>query len=154
MSRDDPGRVKRRRAKAGDIFAIPLQEKMIAVGIALHISRRYRNGMLAGYFSQCFTSLEAIDIEKLPTEFAFTPNYTSKVMVELNEWPLIGHSDALLEVLPVPTLVTVTTLLYKDDVIAQLGSIEETRGYEILEGQGMGFVEDRLREYFEARECH
>lgn len=74
--------LKEKKAKAGDVFAIPLQEEMIAVGIALHISRHYRNGMLAGYFDRCFTSLGAIDIEKLPTEFAFTPNYTSKVMVE------------------------------------------------------------------------
>jgi hypothetical protein len=104
--------------------------------------------MLAGYFTECFPSVEATDIAVLRPEFAYTPNYTSKVMVELGEWPLIGHSDDLLARSEIPTLVTVTTLLYKDDVVGQFATVEETRGYEVLEGQGKGFVENKLREYF------
>ena len=143
--------MKRKRAKPGDIFAIPLDDNLSAVGIALHSSTHYRNGMLAGYFTECFPSLEAINVASLRPEFAFTPNYASKVMVELGEWPLIGHSDALLAQSEIPILVTVTTLLYKDEVVDQLDSIEKTRSYTVLEGQGKGYVENRLRDYFDSR---
>jgi hypothetical protein len=142
----------RKRVKPGDIFAIPLGDDMIAAGIALHISKYFKNGMLTGYFTECFPSIEAIDIADLRPEFAFTPNYTSKVMVGCGDWPLVGHSDALLAQSEIPILVTVTTLLYKDEVVDQLDSIEKTRGYTVLAGQGKGFVENRLRKYFDPRQ--
>jgi hypothetical protein len=144
-----PESAKGSKTKPGDIIAIVLRSDMIAVGIVLHISKRYRHGILVGYFDRCFSSMEEIDVNTLIPQFAFTPNYTSKRIVELGEWPIIGHSDVLLSKSSVPILVSVTTLFLKDEIVGQLSSVEETKAYEVLAGQGKEFVENRLRSHFE-----
>lgn len=153
MTKEKSKSAKSNKVKPGDIIAIALRSDMIAIGIVMHISKRYRNGMLVGYFDRCFSSLEEIDIDALNPHFVFTPNYTSKRIVELGEWPIIGHSDVLLSKSPLPTLVSVTTLFLKDEIIGQLSSIEEAKAYEVLAGQGKVFVENRLRKHFEATKC-
>ncbi|CUS04923.2 protein of unknown function [Candidatus Promineifilum breve] len=153
MTQGNLNDTKRHRVKPGDIFAIPLPTETFAVGIALHISKYFKNGMLAGYFDRCFLSIDAINISELEPEFAFTPNYTSKRIVALGEWPIIGYSEALLARATVPILVSVTTLFYKDEVVGQLDSIEETKDYERLAGQGKEFVEIKLRRYFQLTGC-
>lgn len=153
MTQEKSKIAKSNKVKPGDIIAIVLRSDMIAVGIVLHISKRYRNGMLVGYFDRCFSSMEEIDVDVLIPQFVFTPNYTSKRIVELDEWLVIGHSDALLSKSPVPILVSVTTLFLKDEIVGQLSSVEEAKAYEVLAGQGKAFVEDRLRRHFEVTKC-
>lgn len=153
MTPEDLNKPRQPGVKPGSIFAIPLQTETFAVGIALHISKYFRNGMLAGYFDKCFSSMDAINIHELNPEFVFTPNYTSKRIVDLGEWSLVGYSESLLARSTIPILVSVTTLFYKDEVVGQLGSVEETKIYERLAGQGKEFVENRLRRHFRATGC-
>ena len=144
---------KQGRIKPGDIFAIPIGANIVAVAIVLHISKRFKNGMLAGYFDKCFSSLEALAIDKLSPRFVFTPNYTSRRIVELGEWPVVGYSETLLSKSTIPILVSVTTLYYKDEIVGQLNSVEESKDLERLAGQGKQFIENRLRRHFQSTGC-
>jgi hypothetical protein len=139
--------------KPGDIFAIPLSPTLFAVGIALHMSRRFRNGMLTGYFNVCYTSLEAIRVDELEPDFIFIPNYTSVKLVQEGDWPLVGHNSQLLEQIEIPVLVSVTTLYRRDEIVGQLKSVQDVHSYERLEGQGQVFVENKLRSHFESKNC-
>ena len=138
----------RRRIKEGDIFAIPLDEQMVAVGIVLHVSKYFANAILAGYFDRCFSSVEHIPVQDLAAQFVFTPNYTGKQLLTKDHWPVIGHRNDLIDQAIIPELVVVTDVFYKDEVLKRLPSLEAAKQYEPVEGQGKGYVENRLRRYF------
>lgn len=103
---------KSRIIKAGDIFAVPLDDHMIAAGIVLHVSRYFDNSILVGYFDRRYGSIEEISAGELPARFAFTPNYTGKQMLVSGEWPVIGNRKALIEEAMIPKLVVVADVFY------------------------------------------
>lgn len=146
--------VKRRRIKEGDVFAIPLDERMVAAGIVMHVSKYFANSILAGYFDRCFDSVEHIPVQDLTAQFAFTPNYTGKQLLARGDWPVIGNRNDLIEQAIIPKLVVITDVFYKDEILERLPSLEAAKQYERVEGQGKGYVESRLRRYFRSSDVH
>jgi hypothetical protein len=136
------------KVKVGDIFAVPLEEELIAAGIVLHISKYWRGGILVGFFNRRFRAVDQVAVSDLAVEFAFTPNYTGKKILTAGDWPIVGSRPDLVEPNVIPKLVSVTHVFYKDEVIEHLASLEEARQYEVLSGWGKGFCENKLRRYF------
>lgn len=138
---------KRSEVKPGDIVGVPLGERMVAVGIALHVSTRVENGMMIGFYDQLFESMEDIDIKALGGEFIETPNYTGVQLITSGQWKVVANSPELLAAASIPKLRVVYTLYYKDEVVRRL-SPDELKEYVELVGQGGGFMEDKLRRHF------
>jgi hypothetical protein len=140
---------KRIRVKPGDIFVIPVEENLFGVGIVLHVSKYFRNSIMVGLYDTFFKSAYEIQIERLETRFINTPNYTGKQLLTSGDWPIIGHSERLLLEAPVPELVASYTLFYKDEIVRDMLSLEETRMYPTLLGQGGIYIQDKLRRFFQ-----
>ena len=138
----------RKAVKPGDIVAVPLDEAMVAVGIVLHVSSRFKNSMMIGFYDYVFESIEEVD--RLGGDFIDTPNYTGVQLISKDRWQVIGHSLDLLAEATIPKLRVVTHVYYKDEVVHHFGSHEEeeARKYPLLKGQGGIFIENKLREYF------
>jgi hypothetical protein len=121
-----------RRAREGDLLWVPVSPDRNAVGLVLFVSRRFRNGMIVGFFRQLFSSPEEVDVGALAEPFVRTPNYTSALLVSKGNWRLIGNSPELLGRCSVPVLRVAASLYYKDEVIGtvkpdQLGDYQEFR---------------------------
>lgn len=139
--------------REGDILAIQIEDNKYAAGLVLHVSKYFKGSILVGYFNRCFVSTEAIILEELDPEFAFTPNYTGKPVEGGNDWTVIGNRVDLIEDSIIPKLVVVTDIFYKDEVVERLPSLDAAQKYETLKGQGRYFVENKLRNFFETSDC-
>lgn len=137
------------KVRAGDLFCVIPDEGLAVVGIVLHVSKLIKNGILVGFYDQCFESVEDIDIEALRGEFITTPNYTGKQLIAEGRWRIVGHSPALLASARIPELRIVNTVYFKDEVVRQLTSARKFSKYTELSGQGGIFVENILREHFQ-----
>lgn len=138
------------RVKPGDLIAIPLEENMVAVGIILHVSKRFKDAIMVGYYDQLFNSVEDISAEKITQPFVDTPNYTGRKLVTKGPWQLVGHSEKLLAEAEIPELAVVHHIYYKDEIVKHYPAqeAEAVRKYPVLEGQGGKFVENKLRKHF------
>ena len=139
--------IKRTKINSGDIIIVPLSEGLIAVGIILHISEKFRGSMLVGYYNQAFESVADINITSLENEFIDTPNYTNIGLVTEGPWEIIGNSPKLLATAIIPELRVAYHIYYKDDIVKKV-NLNEFRQYSVLEGQGQMFIENKLRRYF------
>lgn len=137
----------------GDIFAIPLEDQKLAAGIVLHVSKYFAGSVLVGYFDRCFCSVEDIVLEDLKAQFAFTPNYTGRPAATIGEWFIVGNRRDLVKESSIPKLVVATDVFFKDEVIERLPTLEAAKQYEPVRGQGKAFVENKLRAYFQSKEC-
>lgn len=143
--------IKPIRVKPGDIIAVPLEPELIAVGIILHISKVFNNGIMVGFYDCSLNSLEDIKLEELGGKFIFPPNYTTKQLVTLGPWKWIGHSEELLNSAEIPELIAGYTVYYKDEIVRDMVPREEIKRYASLTGEGGGFVENKLRKYFQQK---
>lgn len=80
---------RRSRVQPGDITGVPLAESLVAVGIVLHVSTYFTNGVMVGFYPQSFHSMEAIDLQDLGGTFLWTPNYTSKREITDGAWRIV-----------------------------------------------------------------
>lgn len=140
-----------RQVKAGDVFCVPLSEDTVAVGIVLHVSKVFKNAIMVGFYDQLFKSVEDVHVAALSSDFIDTPNYTGKLLITEGRWQVVTNSPELLARAKIPELVVVNTVYYKDRIVQQLSSLEESRRYPTLTGQGGIFVENKLRKHFESR---
>lgn len=138
----------RKRIKPGDLFSIPLGKDAVAVAIVLHVSKRFRNGMLVGVYDKVFDSLNTINLDLLPKQFVSTPNYTSTRSITEGHWTIIAHRPELLEGLTIPKLRAAGTVYYKDEIVEQLASVQDLHRYPELLGQGEGALELKLSSHF------
>ena len=136
------------KVKVGDIFAVPLDEQLIAAGIVLHISRYFAGSILVGFFNRRYRSREEIAIQDLRPDFTFTPNYTGKQILTKGDWPIVGNRADLVEQTVIPKLFVVIDVFHGDKVVERLASLEEAKQYEQLTGWGKGYIENKLRHYF------
>lgn len=136
----------------GDIIAVQLEPELFSVGLILHISKAFKNGIMVGFYDCSFNSLANIRTEELGGEFIFTPNYTSKKLVILGPWKLIGHSGKLLADAKIPELLAGNSVYHKDNIVKDMVPPDEQKRYPSLTGQGGIFVENKLRKYFQQKQ--
>lgn len=134
----------------GDLFTIPLQTNLYAVGIVLHVSKVFKDGIMVGLYEQSFQSIVNFKPEHINSEFIDVPNYTSKKLIHNDIWPKIGHNQQLLLGAEIPYLAASFSLYFKDELIKQLTSIEEYKQYTELESAGRYFIENKLADHFKA----
>jgi hypothetical protein len=53
------------KPREGDLLWVPLAEDKGAVGLVLHVSRRYRGYLLIGFFGVVFSRPEVVDKDRL-----------------------------------------------------------------------------------------
>lgn len=136
------------KIREGDIICIPLKDGFVASGIILHVSRLFPKAVMLGIFDTIFTSMEEIDPDSLTAQFAVSPNYVGKAIIVDGDWPVIGHSQRLLEKSTIPELAMVTTIYYKDEIVKTLDSIKKAQAYPSLAALGKIYVEEMLRKHF------
>jgi hypothetical protein len=138
----------KKSVKPGVLFAIPLADDAIAVGIVLHVSKTFKNGMIVGVYDRLFDTFDAINLDRLPEQFIMTPNYTSIEMIKKEHWPLIAYCPERLENVVIPRLRSVGSVYYKDEIVERLTSVEDFSRYPTLIGQGKVALEERVRKHF------
>jgi hypothetical protein len=139
---------RQNKVQPGDLFAIQLPDKQFVIGIVLHVSKRFKNGILVGLYDQTFNSISNFKPADIASGFYDVPNYTGKDLICDDIWPRIGHDEQLLSVAQVPYLAVTGSLYYKDDVVKQLKTIEEYKKHTTLSGQGRYFIENKLAKHF------
>ena len=140
--------MSKKRIVPGVVISIPIDDKFV-IGLVLHKSRLFKNGMIVGFFDLLFTvrhpscddlnSLSIIESENLP-------NYCSTVAVSSGQWSYVGKCEQLLQRHPMPILRQ-GGFLYKGDEV--IGRTElENKSYRSLIGWGNKAVENELRQHF------
>lgn len=135
------------QAKAGNLFCVPITDQYYVPGVVLHVSRYFKGCMLAAYFNKKISSPADVDLQHMPGEVIGTPNYTHVYPVAKGLWITIGNNRRLLTAIPIPELVVVADVFYKDKYIRKLPPSEISH-YPILTVAGQGAVERNLRRYF------
>ncbi len=139
--------MKHTKPTVGDIVAIPLNQLGYGVGIILHLSSYFKNGMILGLFDQLYQSIEEIDVQRINTSLIDTPNYTSTQIVKKGIWPVVGNNADLASSIGIPLLRVVNTLFQGDEILRQI-TVEEEQVYTTVLGQGYLSVEEKLRKHF------
>lgn len=140
--------MSRKTVKPGDIIAVPLEGLGVAVGLALHVSKHFKNGMMIGFYDQLFDSINQVDIANLGGDFIEVPNYTGVQIIRKGDWKIVGHSPELLATAEIPVLRVVNAIYYKDEIVQQLLPWDEAIKYTPLRGQGKLYVEEKLWSHF------
>ncbi len=135
------------RVKAGDIFCVPITDQHYVPGVVLHVSRYFKGCMLAAYFNKILPSSKDVDLQSMPGEVIGTPNYTHVYPVAKGSWITVGNNRGFLAAIPIPELVVVYDVFYKDRYVRKL-SLAEISKYPVLTVAGQGAVERDLRRYF------
>ena len=141
----------RTKVVPGDLFAIPLPNNLYAVGIVLHVSKVFKDGIMVGLYNQSFRSTVDFNPKDINSEFIEVPNYTSKKLIHNDIWPKVGHDQQLLSKAETPLLAASFSLYLKDEIVQQLTSIDEYRKYTTLLGQGRYSIENKLTDHFKAQ---
>ena len=136
-----------RTVREGDLIAIPLADRLIAVGIVLHVSKLFKNGIMMGYFRQPFESVDKILASDLKPEFVTTPNYTSAQIIRNGFWKVIGHDEDLLRKVRIPELRSAYDI-YVGDIVVRPASPSDIEHCPTLTLGGKLFIENQLRDFF------
>ncbi len=135
------------RVKAGDLLCVPITDQHYVPGLVLHVSHYFKGCMLVAYFNKTLSSPHDVELQNMPGEVIGTPNYTHVYPVAKGLWITVGNNRTFLTAIPIPELVVVADVFYKDRYIRKL-SPSEISNYPVLTVAGQGAVERNLRRYF------